>query len=156
MTNSALKVTPFHQRTAPLIQGQTWRRWPGYGVASAYELLHDREYAAIRSAAALFDVSPLYKYLISGKDAERLLDRMVTRDLTKCRVGQVMYTTWCDARGKVIDDGTVSRLDQTTYRLTSAEPNLRWVHLNGHRLQYQIEDISDSVGALALQGPLAC
>src|ERR1041385_8512243 len=99
-----LKTTPFHPRTAPLVQGNAWRRWSGYSVASAYELQHEREYAAIRSAAALIDVSPLCKYLVSGPDAARLLDRMVTRDVTKCRVGQVMYTPWCDARGKVIDD----------------------------------------------------
>src|SRR5712691_10732948 len=105
-----LKPTAFHPRTAPLVQGAAWRRWAGYAVASAYQLLPDPEYAAIRSSAALIDVSPLCKYLISGPDAARLLDRMVTRDLTRCRIGQVMYTPWCDARGKVIDDGTVSRL----------------------------------------------
>ncbi len=155
MTNATLKATPFHPRTAALIQGQTWRRWAGYGVASSYELLHDREYAAVRSAAALFDVSPLYKYLLRGKDAARLLDRMVTRDITKCKVGQVLYTTWCDGHGKVVDDGTVSRLDETTFRLTSAEPSLRWIYLNGWRLSYEVEDISESTGALAIQGPLS-
>jgi aminomethyltransferase len=152
---ATLKTTPFHPRTAPLVQGQAWRRWAGYGVASGYELLHDREYAAVRNAAALFDVSPLYKYLLRGPDAGRLLNRMVTRDIEKCRVGQVMYTTWCDAHGKVIDDGTVSRLDEDTWRLTSAEPNLRWIHLNGFRLDYEVEDVSESTGALALQGPLS-
>ena len=150
-----LKTTPFHERTAELIQGQTWRRWAGYGVASSYELLHDREYAAVRSAAALFDVSPLYKYLITGRDAARLLDRMVTRDVSKCAVGQVLYTTWCDSHGKVVDDGTVSRLGDTTFRLTSAEPNLRWIHLNGWGLSYAVEDVSETTGALALQGPLS-
>ena len=150
-----LKATPFHPRTAALVHGQAWRRWAGFGVASTYELLHDREYAAVRSAAALFDVSPLYKYLIHGPDAGRLLDRMVTRDITKCKVGQVMYTTWCDGHGKVIDDGTVSRLDERVYRLTSAEPSLRWIYLNGFGLSYEIADLSDTVGALALQGPLS-
>ncbi|HTI63410.1 MAG TPA: hypothetical protein VL524_07855, partial [Gemmatimonadaceae bacterium] len=125
-----LNTTPFHARTAPLVRAQTWRRWAGYQVASAYEPHPDREYAAIRNAAALLDVSPLYKYRISGHDAARLLDRMVTRDVTKCVVGQVLYTPWCDARGKVIDDGTISRLDERTFRLTSAEPNLRWLSMN--------------------------
>ena len=124
-------------------------------MASAYELVHDREYAAIRNAAALFDVSPLYKYLISGPDAARLLDRMVTRDVTRCRVGQVLYTSWCDRHGKVIDDGTVSRLSEGVYRLTSAEPNLRWLSLNGAGMDVQVEEVSARVGALALQGPLS-
>lgn len=150
-----LKTTPFHSRTAPLIRAQTWRRWAGHQVASAYDPHPDREYAAVRSAAALFDVSPLHKYLITGPHAARLLDRMVTRDVTRCAVGQVMYTPWCDAHGKVIDDGTISRLGETMFRLTSAEPNLRWLSMNAIGLDVAIEDVSDRVGALALQGPLA-
>lgn len=150
-----LKTTPFHPRTSALVQGQAWRRWAGYTVASAYELVHDREYAAVRNAAALFDISPLHKYLVSGRDAARLLDRMVTRDLAKCRVGQVVYTPWCDARGKVIDDGTISRLGEDRFRLTSAEPNLRWISLNGAGMAVEIEDVSERLGALALQGPLS-
>lgn len=148
-----LKTTPFHARTAPLIRAQTWRRWAGYQVASAYETNPDREYAAIRNAAALFDVSPLHKYLIAGRDAARLLDRMVTRDVTKCAVGQVLYTPWCDADGKVIDDGTVSRLNDGTFRLTSAEPNMRWLSMNAVGLDVTIEDVSERIAALALQGP---
>jgi aminomethyltransferase len=150
-----LKTTPFHARTAPLVRAQTWRRWAGYQVASAYEPHPDREYAAVRNAAALLDVSPLYKYRVSGPDAARLLDRMVTRDVSKCRVGQVLYTPWCDAHGKVIDDGTISRLDEHTFRLTSAEPNLRWLSMNSVGLEVSIEDVSERTGALALQGPLS-
>ena len=150
-----LKTTPFHSRTAPLVRAQTWRRWAGYQVASAYDPHPDREYAAVRNAAALFDVSPLYKYLVAGRDAARLLDRMVTRDLSRCRVGQVLYTTWCDARGKIIDDGTISRLDERSYRLTSAEPNLRWLAMNAVGLEATVEDVSERVAALALQGPLS-
>ncbi len=148
-----LKTTPFHARTAPLVRAQTWRRWAGYQVASAYEPHPDREYAAIRNAAALFDVSPLHKYLIGGRDAARLLDRMVTRDVMKCAVGQVFYTPWCDADGKVIDDGTISRLDESTFRLTSAEPNLRWLSMNAVGLDVAIDDVSERTAALALQGP---
>src|SRR6185369_5161689 len=148
-----LKSTPFHSRTAPLVCAQTWRRWSGYQVASAYEPHPDREYAAIRNAAALFDVSPLYKYRIAGPDAARLLDRMVTRDVTKCRVGQVLYTPWCDVHGKMIDDGTISRLDDHTFRLTSAEPNMRWLSMNAVGLSVTIDDVSTKTAALALQGP---
>ncbi len=150
-----LKTTPFHQRTAPLMLGQAWRRWSGHTVASTYDLLHDREYAAIRNAAALFDISPLQKYLVSGPGAARLLDRMVTRDVTKCRVGQVLYTPWCDGDGKVIDDGTITRLGEDRFRLTAAEPSYRWLSMNGFGLGVTIEDVSDPLGALALQGPLS-
>ena len=150
-----LKTTPFHPRTAPLCEGQTWRRWAGHLVASSYELVHEREYHSIRSAAALLDVSPLYKYLITGRDAALLLDRVVTRDVAGSKVGQVLYTPWCDAAGKVMDDGTVARLDEQRFRLTSAEPNLRWLHLSAAGLAVTIKDVSDSTAALALQGPNA-
>jgi aminomethyltransferase len=124
-------------------------------VASSYELTHEREYHAIRSAAALLDISPLYKYKISGKDSTGLLDRVVTRDVTRARVGQVLYTPWCDSAGKVLDDGTVARIDEDVFRMTCAEPNLRWLEENAHRLDVSIEDVSESVAALALQGPLS-
>jgi aminomethyltransferase len=150
-----LKTTPFHPRTAPLVRAQTWRRWAGYQMASAYDPHPDREYAAIRNAAALIDVSPLYKYRLTGRDAVRLLDRMITRDMTKLQVGQVYYTPWCDVHGKVIDDGTVSRLDEGAFRLTSADSSLRWLHLNAVGLEVAIEDISERVATLALQGPLS-
>ena len=150
-----LKTTPFHARTGPLVRAQTWRRWNGFEVASAYDPHPEREYAAVRNGAALFDVSPLCKYLITGRDALRLLDRMVTRDITKVAVGQVVYTPWCDIHGKVIDDGTISRLDEGTYRLTSAEPQLRWLAISGTGMSVDIDDVSDCTGALALQGPLS-
>ncbi len=150
-----LRETPFHARTGPLNAGHAWRRWAGYVVASAYELHHEREYHAIRNSAALLDISPLYKYLVTGKDAARLLDRVVTRDVASMRVGQVVYTPWCDSHGKVIDDGTVARLDDTRFRLTSADPTYRWLHENAVGMDVAIEDVSDTTAALALQGPLS-
>ncbi len=150
-----LKTSPFHPRTAPLVRTQTWRRWSGYQMASAYDPHPDREYAAIRSAAALIDISPLYKYRITGRDAARLLDRMITRDMGKLKPGQVYYTPWCDDAGKVIDDGTVTNLGGGAYRLTSADSSLRWLHMNAVGMEVSIEDISERVGALSLQGPLS-
>jgi aminomethyltransferase len=150
-----LKTTPFHSRTAPLVRAQTWRRWAGYQMASAYDPHPAREYAAIRNAAAVIDVSPLHKYHLRGRDAARLLDRMITRDVTKLARGQVYYTPWCDGAGKVIDDGTVSRLGESEYRLTSADSSLRWLHLNARGMSVEIEDRSESLAALALQGPLS-
>jgi aminomethyltransferase len=148
-----LKTTPFHERTSRLCLPQNWRRWAGYLVAGSYELSLEREYWAIRNSAALIDVTPLMKYIITGKDASRLLNRVVTRDMDKLKVGQVYYTGWCDDDGKLIDDGTVSRLGETTYRLTSAEPNLRWLSMNAVGLAAEIREVTDSVAALSLQGP---
>jgi aminomethyltransferase len=148
-----LKTTPFHARTSAIMQGQAWRRWAGYTAASSYELSHDREYAAIRNSAALFDVTPLFKYHITGPDAAALLNRVVTRDIARCAIGQVFYTPWCNAQGKVIDDGTVARLGEQFFRLTSAEANLRWLHMNALKLDVTIEDVSDRIAAVSLQGP---
>jgi aminomethyltransferase len=148
-----LKTTPFHPRTATLCASHAWRRWAGYLVASSYELSHEREYHAIRSAAALFDVSPLYKYRVRGKDAALLLDLVVTRSIHDLKVGQVAYTPWCDAAGKVLDDGTIARLGESEFRMTSAEPNLRWLQDNATGLNVKVEDLSESLAALSLQGP---
>ena len=150
-----LRTTPFHQRTEALCQARNWRRWSGFLAASSYELHHDREYWAIRNSAALLDVSPLHKYLISGPDAERLMDRIVTRNVAKCALHQVLYTPWCDEAGKVMDDGTLTRLADASFRLTSALPTLRWLQDNARGMDVGIEDISDDLAALALQGPNA-
>lgn len=148
-----LRHTPFHERTSALCQPQNWRRWGGYLVVGSYELTIDREYWAIRNAAALIDVTPLMKYMIAGKDAARLLDRVTTRNIQKMKVGQVYYTGWCDDEGKMIDDGTISRLDETTFRMTSADPNLRWLSMNAVGLDVGITEVTDHVAALSFQGP---
>jgi aminomethyltransferase len=145
--------TAFHERTFPLCESLNYREWSGYYAVSSYEPHHEHEYNAIRNAAALIDISPLYKYRVTGKDATRLVDRIITRDLRKVSVGQVIYTPWCDEHGKVIDDGTVSRLAENTYRWTAADPSLRWFTQNAAGMKVHVEDISGSVAALALQGP---
>lgn len=150
-----LPGTPFHERTSALCRANNWRPWAGYLAAGSYDLYHDREYWAIRNSAGLIDVSPLYKYLIRGPDAVRFLDRLVTRNVRKCRVGRVMYTPWCDGNGKVIDDGTLARLDPDVFRLTSADPSLLWFHENTAGMDVSCEDVSESTAALALQGPNA-
>lgn len=145
--------TAFHERTFQLCESLNYREWSGYYAVSSYEPHHEHEYNAIRNAAALIDISPLFKYRVSGKDATRLVDRIITRDMSKVTVGQVIYTPWCDEHGKVIDDGTVSRLEENIYRWTAADPSLRWFTQNAAGMDVHIEDISESVAALALQGP---
>jgi len=148
-----LKLSPFFDRTSKLNESQEWRRWSGYLSATNYELTHENEYFAIRTKAALLDITPLYKYLIQGPDALRFLDRLVTRNINICKVGQVMYTPWCDEDGKVIDDGTVQRLSERKFRITSAEPNLEWFKYNASGMDLTISDDSVNTAALALQGP---
>ena len=145
--------TAVHERTLPLCESLNYREWSGYFAVSSYEVHHHHEYNAIRNAAALIDISPLFKYVVSGRDARRLVDRIVTRDMGQIAVGQMVYTPWCDEQGKVIDDGTVMRLDETTFRWTAADPSLRWIRQNALGLEVQVEDVSSKVAALALQGP---
>jgi aminomethyltransferase len=145
--------TAFHERTFDLCESLSYREWSGYYAVSSYELHHEHEYNAIRNASALIDITPLFKYRLTGKGATRLVDRVITRDMKKVKVGQVIYTPWCDEQGKVIDDGTVSRLEENTYRWTAADPSLRWFTQNAAGMDVQIEDISETTVALALQGP---
>src|SRR6202030_241557 len=145
--------TAFHERTLALCQSLNYREWSGYYTVSVYEVHHEHEYNAIRNACALIDISPLYKYVITGKDATKLVNRVITRDVNKVAVGQVIYACWCDEDGKVIDDGTITRLEENKYRWTAADPSLRWFRQNGLNMDVQIEDISEQTAALALQGP---
>lgn len=138
-----------------LCESLNFREWSGYYSASVYETHHEHEYNAIRNAAAMIDVSPLFKYHISGADAAKFINRVIARDIAKVAVGQVIYCCWCDEQGKVIDDGTISRLAENVYRWTAAEPNLRWFHQNSIGLDVKIEDISAELAALAIQGPMS-
>jgi len=147
--------TAFHPRTAPLNRKMQWREWSGYFAASVYADAPDIEYNAIREAAALIDVTPLFKYRVSGRDSTRLVDRVISRDATKLQVDQVYYTCWCDEHGKVVDDGTVARLDEATYRWTAAEPSLRWFRMNGRGLDVEVDEVTEALAAVALQGPMS-
>ena len=145
--------TAVHERTLPLCTSLNYREWSGFYAVSVYETHHEHEYNAIRNAAALIDVTPLFKYLITGRDATRFVNRVLARDINKVGVNQVIYCCWCDEEGKVIDDGTITRLEENTYRWTAADPNLRWFRQNAIGLDVQIEDITEQLAALALQGP---
>jgi len=145
--------TAFHERTLALCESLNFKEWSGYYTASVYEMTHDHEYNAIRSTAALIDITPLFKYRVTGNDATKLVNRVIARDINKVAIDQVIYCCWCDPQGKVIDDGTVTRLGENDYRWTAADPSLRWFRQNALGLDVQIEDISEKVAALALQGP---
>jgi aminomethyltransferase len=145
--------SPFHERTAALCTSFRWKDWSGYAAVCSFDTSHDREYFAFRESAGLLDVSPLFKYEVFGPDAAALLSRMMVRDVKKLKVGRVAYTAWCDDRGKMIDDGTVARLDQDYYRVTAADPTLHWLQALGRSLRVTLEDSSARLAALAIQGP---
>jgi len=145
--------TAFHERTLALCESLNYREWSGYYTVSVYEMHHEHEYNAIRNSAALIDISPLFKYRVNGPDATKFVNRVIARDIHKVAIDQVIYCCWCDPQGKVIDDGTITRLGENDYRWTAADPSLRWFQQNALGLEVKIEDISEQTAALALQGP---
>jgi aminomethyltransferase len=145
--------TAFHERTLALCESLNFKEWSGYYTVGAYEMTHEHEYNAIRNSAALIDITPLFKYRVSGRDATKVVNRVITRDINKVAADQVIYCCWCDTEGKVIDDGTITRLGENEYRWTAADPSLRWFQQNALGLEVQIEDLSEKTAALALQGP---
>jgi aminomethyltransferase len=145
--------TAFHERTKALCESLNYREWSGYYTVGVYEMHHEHEYNAIRNSAALIDISPLFKYRVTGRDATKFVNRVISRDINKVSVDQVIYCCWCDPDGKVIDDGTITRLGENEYRWTAADPSLRWFQQNALGLNVKIEDISEQTAALALQGP---
>ena len=145
--------TAFHERTLALCESLNYREWSGYYTVSVYEMHHEHEYNAIRNSSALIDISPLFKYRVTGNDATKFVNRVIARDIHKVAVDQVIYCCWCDPQGKVIDDGTITRLGENDYRWTAADPSLRWFQQNALGLDVKIDDISEQTAALALQGP---
>ncbi len=145
--------TAFHERTLALCESLSYREWSGYYTVSVYEMHHEHEYNAIRNSSALIDISPLFKYRVTGRDATKFVNRVIARDIHKVAIDQVIYCCWCDPEGKVIDDGTITRLGENDYRWTAADPSLRWFRQNAFGLDVTIDDISEQVAALALQGP---
>lgn len=145
--------TPFHERTAALCTSLFWKDWAGYHAVRSYDTTHEREYFALHHAAGLIDVSPLYKYEVTGPDAAAFLAYVTVKDIRKLKVGRVTYLCWCDDHGKVADDGTVARLGKDHFRMTAAEPAGAWLMQRAGHYRVQIADVSASLAALSLQGP---
>lgn len=145
--------TPFHPRTSELCTSLFYKDWAGYYTIRSYDTCHEREYYALRNAAGLIDVSPLYKYDVHGRDAEAFLTRVMAGDVSRLPVDRCRYLCWCDDHGKVLDDGTVARLDDEYFRVTAAEPSYAWLLQQSRRFDVVIEDSTDRLGVLSLQGP---
>ncbi|MFQ5955725.1 MAG: aminomethyltransferase family protein [Kiloniellales bacterium] len=154
MTANFLMETPFHARVAPLCLSGKWERWAGYTTVTYFYRVTD-EYFAIRNAASLFDMSPMIKYRVTGRDAARFVNRLITREVDACPPGRGLYACWCNDDGKVIEDGTVFRLAEGEFQINTAEHNLCWFEDTALGLDVTIDDISEDLAALALQGPLS-
>ncbi|MDH3275283.1 MAG: aminomethyltransferase family protein [Gammaproteobacteria bacterium] len=144
--------SPFYARLAALDTLNSWHEWKGYSSADAL-YCDETEYFAIRNATAVFDLTPMTKYRISGPDALEYINRLVTRDMHKIKPGRVAYAVWCDDRGQVIDDGTIFHLTEGEYRLCSQERHFAWLQTAAIGFDVSIVLETDEVAALAVQGP---
>lgn len=145
--------TPFHERTHPLCLSYRWKDWAGYYSVCRYDHNHEPEYFAVRQSAGLFDVTPLFKYEVAGRDAAEMLSYMCARDIHRLKPGRSAYSCWCDDSGKVVDDGIVACIDEDRFRITAADPSLAWLHRVRRGFDVDVQDVSHHWGVLALQGP---
>src|SRR5829696_6073435 len=148
-----IRTTPFHARLSELNDQHLFTHWQGTLSPLRYTHAPKHEYFAVRNAVGVFDTSPLFKYRITGPDAERLLAGVLLRDIRAVRPGRALYTLWCDDRGFVMEDGVVFRHSPTDFLLTAARPNLGWFDSHRGNLRVELEDVSDDYGILAVQGP---
>lgn len=148
-----LLKTPFHNRARALSQRDSFIPWAGYTTVDVFTNV-EQEYFAIRNATTLYDLTPMVKYRIAGPSALLYLNRLVTRDISKLKVGRVAYSVWCNDAGHLIDDGTVFRLGEDEYRLCTAERQLDWLLSSAIGFdQLVIEEVTEQIAALAMQGP---
>ncbi|MGB7755659.1 MAG: aminomethyltransferase family protein [Salinisphaera sp.] len=154
MTDAALLHTPFHAALAPLNKIEAWERWQGYATVPCF-YNEGQEYAAIRNSASLYDLSPMIKYAVTGADAPRFINRLITRDIERLRPGRCLYSPWCDGEGHIIEDGIVFRFAHDRFQINCGEHNLTWFLATAAGLDVRIEDVSERFAALSLQGPLS-
>src|SRR6267378_4391653 len=147
-----LLKTPFHQRARELSQLDSFVPWAGYSTVDVFTSV-EQEYFAIRNASSLYDLTPMVKYRISGADALRFLNRLVTRDIRKLGPGRVAYAVLCDDAGHLIDDGTVFCIAPNEYRLCTGERQLDWLRASAIGFDVEIREVTEEVAALAVQGP---
>ncbi len=154
MIEPVLQKTPFHEILAPLNRTEEWERWQGYASATRF-YNEGQEYAAIRNSVTAYDITPMLKYRIEGLDAARFINRLITRDIDRCRPGRCFYTPWCNGAGHIIEDGTVFRFSENEFQINCAEHNLTWFLATAEGLDVRIDDVTERIAALSLQGPLS-
>ena len=144
--------TPFYERMVKLDTLNTWHEWKGYSTPDALYCA-ETEYFAIRNATAVFDLSPMTKYRITGPDSLAYLNRLVTRDMAKVKPGRVAYAVWCDDLGQVLDDGTIFHLRAGEYRLCSQERHYDWLITSAIGFDVTVTEETADIAGLAVQGP---
>ena len=148
-----LKESHFHPRQAALNLRNAWSSWNGYKFAEYY---YDAEYEyfCVRNTCGTYDISPMQKYLVRGGDAESMLNRMVTRDISKLKNNRVTYVCWCTNKGRLIYDCTIFKLSANEFMLTCGSPSLAWLRKASFGYNdIVVEDVTDTLAGLSFQGP---
>lgn len=155
ITERPILETPFYESYKHLIQNDRYEEWAGYTTLASFAC-SGQEYFAVRNSCGVFDLCPMIKYDISGPDAERFMNRLVTRNIARMLPQRVTYTVWCDDNGFVIEDGTVFRFSPTEFRLCCAERQIEWLEDSAIGFDVRVTDVTEEVAGLAVQGPLSC
>lgn len=151
-----MKRTPLYE--SHLTASGKMVEFAGYQLPVQYATGLMEEHKAVRERAGIFDVSHMGEFQISGPDALKNLNRIMTNDFTKLKVGRMRYTLMCQDDGGTIDDLIIARMAEDRFLLivnASNTPSDRtWIerHLQG---AVHFEDLTDDVGLIALQGPKA-
>ena len=151
-----LKLSPFYPRASVLNIREAWSAWNGYKFAEYY---YDAEYEyfCVRNQCATYDICPMQKYLVKGRDAEAMLNRMVTRDITKLKLNRVTYVVWCTDEGRLVDDGTIFKLASDEFMLTCGSSCIAWLRMSTYGFdEVNVFDVTDDIAALSFQGPTSC
>jgi aminomethyltransferase len=146
----------FHPREAAWNVRDAWASWNGYKFAECY---YDAEYEyfCVRNSCATYDICPMQKYYVQGRDAEAMLNRMVTRDISKLPLDRVTYVVWWTDQGRMVDDGTIFKLADDKFMLTCGSPCGAWLKMSAFGFSdVTVTDMSDHIAALSLQGPTSC
>ncbi len=151
-----LKLSHFHPRQAPMNLRDAWSSWNGFKFADYY---YDAEYEyfCIRNTCGTYDICPMQKYTVSGPDALAMLNRMVTRDISRMKIDRVTYVCWCTDDGRMVDDGTIFRLAEDRFMLTCGSPCLAWLRKSSFGFDdISIAEMTENIAALSVQGPTSC
>jgi len=151
-----LKVTPLRGEYEK--NGGKIVEFAGYELPTQFKgILHEHE--TVRERAGLFDVSHMGEVLVKGKDAEKFVNYLLTNDVKTLKNGDVIYSFMCYPNGGVVDDLLAYKFSEDYYYLvvnaSNKEKDFKWMLDNKGNFEITIEDISDSVAQLALQGPKA-
>ena len=149
--DGSFRGTPFHAASSATTGTPFWYAWGSYHVVDLYTEV-TAEVQAFRRTAAMADMSPLNKTLVVGADSRRLVDRVLTRDMSGLRPGRMLYSPWCNEWGKVVGDGLVLQTEKDAF-VFSAGPMDRWLGIHAAGLDVEIRDVTADTAILALQGP---